>query len=550
MLTHLSIKNYALIDDLSVAFTSGLTTITGETGAGKSILLDGLSLVLGKRADLSALRDNDKKCVIEAEFNIGPYRLHEFFKSNELEFQETTIIRREIHPSGKSRAFVNDTPLTLDILTLLGRQLIDVHSQHQTLALTGEDFQMKVVDALAGNKNLLADYQSGLSRYKQISRELEQFRELKLQAEKEQDYNNFLLQELLQANLKPGMLEELEEQHEQLGNVELIMENLGGATEILTNEEAGVLPLLQNIKSLTGKLSGYGQAYATLQQRLQSVQIELDDLAMELNALLEATEADPELLARVGEQLQKIYSLQKKHGVEGIDELLQVQRELEQKVVATEELDDKIESHGKILQNLENDLRELAAQIHNKREAVLPELKQQMEGSLHNLGMPNATFRLDLEKKQEFLPNGRDQLHFLFAANKGTSFGELKKVASGGELSRIMLAIKAILARYEQLPTMMFDEIDTGVSGEVSNAMGAIMQQMSKSMQIFTITHLPQVASKGDQQFKVYKEDTAGFTRTRIKELSGDERVVELAEMLGGKSLTDSALAHARQLLN
>ncbi|WP_422079779.1 DNA repair protein RecN [Ulvibacterium sp.] len=550
MLNNLLINNYALIDDINVSFTHGFSCITGETGAGKSILLGGLSLVLGKRADLSSLRNKEKKCIVEAEFEIGKYDIKGLFEENDLDYEPKTIIRREILPSGKSRAFINDTPVTLGVLSQLGDRLIDVHSQHQTLQLTENDFQLKVIDALADNKKIVSEYSDRLDDYQNISRELEQLSELQRNAIKEHDYNSFLLQELKAAPLEPGIQERLEEQHEQLSNVETILEQLSKGHQLLNDEQMGVLNLLLELKQVSTKLSGFGNQYRQLDERIQSIYIEIDDLGSELESTLEQVEVNPKLLEETSTKLQLLYDLQKKHGAHDVSELVTIKAELKEKVMATENLDAAIAEKEMQLEAKKEALEKIAATLGKRRLEVLPKLKGQLEESLASLGMPSATFKLEIKDSQNFRPNGKNDLVFLFSANKGTDFGDLKKVASGGELSRIMLTIKAILAQYENLPTIMFDEIDTGVSGEISNRMGDIMQGMSKTMQVFSITHLPQVASKGDHHFKVYKTEKDGTTRTQMKKLNPDERVVELAEMLGGKDLTDSAMAHARQLLN
>jgi DNA repair protein RecN (Recombination protein N) len=550
VLSNLSIKNYALIDHLNVSFTGGFTSITGETGAGKSILLGGLSLVLGKRADLSALRDKELKCIIEAEFEIKKYKLKGFFKSNDLDYEDITIVRREILPSGKSRAFINDTPITLGILSQLGNQLIDVHSQNQTLQLTDNDFQLKVVDALADNETVLAAYTSKLEVYKKTLKELDHLIEFQKDADKEHDYNSFLFTELEAASLKVGMQEDLEVQHEQLNNVEGIIEQLSKGEQLLNDEQTGILNLLSELKIASSKLSGFGNQYSELNERIQSVFIEIDDIANELQSFQDQTEANPQLLGVVSGKLQLIFDLQKKHQVSNIEELLVIQEELNQKIGVTANLESNIEKLNQKILKEEEALTEVATKLSKRRASVLDSLKQQLEDSLDKLGMPSATFQVEIHPSADFKSDGNDDLTFLFSANRGSSYGELKKVASGGELSRIMLTIKSILAKYEHLPTMMFDEIDTGVSGEISNKMGDIMLAMSKTMQVFSITHLPQVASKGDQHFKVYKTDENDTTHTRMKELTTDERVMELAGMLGGNDLSDSAMAHARQLLN
>ena len=550
MLANLSIENYALIDNLKVGFDSGFTVITGETGAGKSILLGGLSLVLGNRADLSSLRNKEKKCIIEADFKIGDYHLKSFFTKADLDYEDITVIRREILPSGKSRAFINDTPVTLDVLSKLGARLIDVHSQHQTLQLTENDFQFKLIDAFANNTKRLVAYKEQLQQFKNTEKELQDLIAFQSKATKEQDYNSFLLTELEAAPLKEGVIAELEVQYEQLNNVELIMEELSKGAQLFNDEQVGVLSLMTEVRAAFSKLAGFGNQYEELHQRIQSAFIELDDINTELQDFQEGITSNPSLLEEVNTKLQLLYNLQKKHGVSQITELIQIKNELADKVFETAHVDEKIALKTKQLQEISASLEQKALVIREKRNGIVPKLKKQLETNLGLLGMPSASFDISLAPTASFKPNGMDELSFLFTANKGSSYGLLKKVASGGELSRIMLVIKAILAKYEKLPTIMFDEIDTGVSGEISNRMADIMKEMSGAMQVFSITHLPQVASKGNHHYKVFKKDTAERTETNMMKLSNDERVVELAQMLGGKELSDSALAHAKQLLN
>jgi len=549
LLANLSIQNYALIDDVNVTFSSGFTTITGETGAGKSILLGGLSLVLGKRADLTSLKNTEQKCVIEAEFDISKYNLKPFFAENDLDYEDSTILRREILPSGKSRAFVNDTPVTLDVLKTLGEQLVDVHSQHQTLRLTENDFQLKVIDALADNSENLKHYKTHLAQHAKVSKELQELVNFQSNADKEHDYNSFLLKELEEAKLRAGMQEELEDEYEQLNNVEQIMEQLAAGYQLLNEEQLGILGRLADLKRTFQNLKGFGSAYASLNDRVQSIFIETDDIASELESMKDAVEANPERLETVNGQLQQLYDLQKKHHVATVDELIAIREDLSVKVEAVANIESKIEAKRAEVQQITKEVDAWADKISKARKSVIPKLKDMLQENLSALGMPSASFKIEVNQTNAFKIHGKDDLVFLFSANKGSNYGELKKVASGGELSRIMLTIKSILAAYEQLPTMMFDEIDTGVSGEISNKMGEIMQRMSKTMQVFSITHLPQVASKGQHQFKVFKEEQEGGTSTQMKKLSTDERITELAEMLGGKSLSESALAHARQLL-
>ncbi len=549
MLTSLSIKNYALIDNLSVSFNNGLSIITGETGAGKSILLGGLSLVLGKRADLASVKNKSEKCIIEAVFDIANYDLKQLFIEQDLDYEPQTIIRREILPSGKSRAFVNDTPVNLDALQVLSAFLIDIHSQHETLQLTNNQFQFKVIDALAKNKDLLIDYSKNLEYYRSLKKELNELKAFQLEATKEQDYNLFLLNELNEANLVEGELQLLEEEYETLNNVEEIKDKLSLANKLLDEEQIGILSSLTELKNNIQKLSGYSPKYLDLFNRINSSLIDLDDVYEEIESLQDKLDADPNRLEQVNSKLQIIHNLFQKHNTNTIAELLVITNELADKVSVTENLDSDILALENKISNIRSEVLGLAKQIHKSRETAIPKLVDQLEDILVKLGIPNAQFKLQLNLKDEFFSNGSDELAFLFSANKGANLNELKKTASGGELSRIMLAIKYILSKHVQLPTIMFDEIDSGVSGEISNMMGQIMQQMSKTMQVFTITHLPQIAAKGDVHFKVFKEDHQDQTVTKLIRLNQDERIVEIAQMLGGDKITDSAVLHAKSLL-
>lgn len=550
MLTSLSIKNYALIDDLHVNFNNGLTIITGETGAGKSILLGGLSLILGKRADSSTVKDSSKKVIIEAVFDIANYNLKTFFKEEDLDFEAETILRREILPSGKSRAFVNDSPVNLDILSKLGAHLIDIHSQHQTLELTSDSFQFQIIDALADNSSLLASYKTLLFELKEVSKKLEELKVKKSNAVKEYDYNLFLFNELNDANLVSGELTDLEKEHETLNNVEEIKEELIKAYQILNDDQVGVLSALSNLKQVLSRLSGISTNYSHMFDRLSSLSIELDDIYAEIENSQDKLEADPERLEEVNNKLSAIHNLLLKHTASNVEELIEIREELSKKVLATETIDDEILAKEALMNKLNNKLDAKAQELHNRRVKVIPSLTSQLEDILMNLGMENSKFNISLTQVENYFVNGKNELTFLFAANKGGEFKSLKKAASGGELSRIMLAVKSILSKYIQLPSIMFDEIDTGVSGEISNKMAEIMQQMSKSMQVFTITHLPQIAAKGDTHFKVFKSIKDDKTTTEISKLNTDERVVEIAQMLGGKEMSSSAIEHAKQLLN
>ncbi|MFC0604526.1 DNA repair protein RecN [Winogradskyella pulchriflava] len=550
MLTSLYIKNYALIDELNVKFNNGLTIITGETGAGKSILLGGLSLVLGKRADLSQIKNTDEKCIIEAVFDVANYNLKSLFKSLDLDYDVQTIIRREILPSGKSRAFINDTPATLDSLSTLSNYLIDIHSQHQTQQLTQDDYQFKVIDALADNASTIDLYKIQLQEFKSLQKALEALKSSKAEMIKEYDYNLFLTKELNEINLEHVNLEDLESKYEELNNVEVIGEKLNNTKAILSTEDLGAIDQLHSAKQELSKIIGFGQAYEALSQRIVSVGIELDDILTEVDNLQENLSADPQELERVNAKLQILNNLFQKHAVSDVAELIDIKNQLEAKISNTEGLDDAIAKKEQEIESLLKNLNKEALEIHNRRKKVIPILISKLEAILADLGMPNAKFKIELEHKEQYTANGKDSLQFLFTANKGSNFSELKKAASGGELSRIMLAIKSVLAEYIQLPSIMFDEIDTGVSGEISNKMGSIMKQMSAKMQVFTITHLPQIAAKGNTHFKVYKTDSEDETHTQLKKLNEADRIVEIAQMLGGLNVTESAMAHAKQLLN
>ncbi len=550
MLTGLSIKNYALIDQLQVNFNDGFTIITGETGAGKSILLGGLSLILGKRADLSSLRDTEKKCIIEATFDISNYNLKSLFTAEDLDYEAQTIIRREILPSGKSRAFVNDSPVNLSSLQLLGEKLIDIHSQHETLQLTDDNFQFQVIDALAETSENLETYKGYLKTYKSLQKELKQLQQFQAEAIKEHDYNSFLLNELVAANLKPDELAELEEEFEVLSNVESIQEKLETANQLLSEEQIGVLTNLREVKNTMQKLALISANYKDLSERVNSTLIELDDVATEVERFQSELDVNPKRLEEVEGKLSAINNLMQKHIVQTIPELIEIREQLAQKVEATENVDKDILNKEKEIKAVAKQLDNEAAIITKKRNNAIPKLITQLEEILSHLGMPNAQFKITLNNSEIFLFNGKDELEFLFSANKGGQFNTLKKAASGGELSRIMLAIKSILSKYIKLPSIIFDEIDTGVSGEISNKMADIMSKMSQKMQVFSITHLPQIAAKGNTHFKVYKEDVDNVTTSNLIQLDYDERVVELAQMLGGTTLSDSAIAHAKQLLN
>ena len=550
MLLSLSIKNYALIESLETDFSNQFSVITGETGAGKSILLGALGLVLGNRADLTSLKDKEQKCIIEAQFSISNYNLQSFFDENDMDYEDKTIIRREILPSGKSRAFVNDSPVNLQELQELGAMLLDIHSQHQTRELTEENYQIDILDAVANNGSLVSSYKNALSDFKATQKELKQLVAEKEALVKEYEYNSYLLNELLAANLVNGEQEDLEQELEQLSNVEFIKENLERISAIANEEQVGALMNLKEIKISLQKIATFSNLYSQLQERLTSSLLEIEDIISECEQSNEKILADPERLELVNTKLQSIYNLQKKHQVQTIAELLTIQNELDVKVIRVDDLDGSINKLQSNLNIQQTKVDEIAKSIFENRKKTAPILIDKIKAILSQLGMVEANFQIEINHTDSYYPKGKDEVVLLFSANKGTSFGLLKKVASGGEMSRIMLAIKAILANYSKLPTIIFDEIDTGVSGEIAIKMGEIMKEMSKTMQVFAITHLPQIAAKGSSHYKVSKRNQGETTISELNLLTAEERIQQIAEMLSGKEITESALQHAKALLN
>ena len=550
MLVSISIKNYALINELHIDFSSGLSIITGETGAGKSILLGALGLVLGNRADSSSLKNTTTKCVVEAIISIDTYSLQDFFETEDIDYESNTILRREILPSGKSRAFVNDTPVTLLVLTALRARLIDIHSQHQTLQVSDQKFQFQLMDAIANNESKLASYKSGLVSYTKEKKRLEEIQLAQREASLQYDYNSHLYNELLEAKLIEDEQELLEEKLDKINNVEEIKQNLSEALQLTTDENIGIQNLLFSLEQKLAKIASYSGEYQELLDRISSVKIESDDIIGEIETAYESVDFNPTEAEQLNDRLQLIYNLQKKHYVNTISELLTIQSELFKKVNTVENAEQSLLDQETIVKGIANKLDAVALKISDARSKIILKLSKQLADILADLGMPHARFQIKNTLSENYYKNGKDSLEFLFSANKGGGYGELKKVASGGELSRVMLAIKKILSENSQLPTIIFDEIDSGVSGEISNKMAHIMSQMSQKMQVITITHLPQIAAKGNQHYKVFKEEVNNITTTNLKQLSEDERIVEIAEMLSGKNISDSALTHAKELLN
>ena len=550
MITSLKISNYALIEHLDISFNTGMTCITGETGAGKSILMGGLGMVLGKRADLSVLKDNKKKCIIEASFLIGNYNLNGFFEEHGLDYEDETLLRREIIPNGKSRAFINDTPVNLDLLTRLSGALIDVHSQLENQSLFKNEYQFLVLDAIAGNQEILKEYKNKLSEYQNIRKEYDHLKKINEDAAKIQDYNQFLYDELNELDLSPDMLIPLKEEIDQLSNVESLQQSLSQSIHLIEEEQIGLLTQFSTLNTLFNDAVSKSKNLNVFRERINSLSIELKDILDDLINKQETLESNPALLEKLTAQWDQIQSLLQKHQVDNVENLMQVRESIGKRLEEKQDLGQRINFLKEKQTELERLLEDLSQKLHSNRIASSPKLCYQLEKIISKMGMQNARFKIDLTLYDQFLANGKDQIDFLFSANLGSDFKPIKKVASGGEMSRIMLAIKAILSKFRQLPSIVFDEIDTGVSGVVSNEIADIMAHMSQNMQVFTITHLPQVAAKGKQHFLVYKEVRGNNTITKLKELNQEQRVEELAHMLSGKELTRTALDHAKQLLN
>ena len=550
LITSLKILNYALIDNLDISFTDGLSCITGETGAGKSILMGGLSLVLGKRADLNVLKDPNKKCVIEATFYIDNYSLRDFFDEAQIDYQKETLLRREIIPSGKSRAFINDSPVTLEKINRLSDFLIDVHSQNENQTLFKDEYQFLVLDALAKNDILINEYNKNLIEFNVTKKIYDELLLKSHSLKQESDYNKFLYDELVNEDLNLDSQISLVEEIEKLSNVEDLQLNLSQSIQIIEGDQIGLLTQISNLKAVLKNAVDKSNSFSTLNDRVTILDIELKDILDQLIDKLHELESNPSLLENLNHKLDKIHSLFHKHNVDNISDLLNIKDQLETKLNENINLDSKIEDLKIKLKDFEETLNRKAFQIHEKRKNTIPVLCNEIEEIIAKMGMQRAKFKVQLNFSENFLYNGKDQINFLFSANLGASFRPIKKVASGGEMSRIMLAIKAILSRFKHLPTIVFDEIDTGVSGTISNEIGNVMAQMGQYMQVFTITHLPQVAAKGKQHYKVYKEVQGSSTVTNIKKLDEEDRVVELAQMLSGEDLTKTAFDHARQLLN
>lgn len=550
MLKSLFIQNFVLIDSLDIHFDKGFSVITGETGAGKSIILGALSLVLGQRADGKSIKNGADKCIIEAVFDITNYQLEPFFLENDLEYdRESCILRRELFASGKSRAFVNDSPVSLTIVKELGARLIDIHSQHQNLLLGDNRFQLKVIDVMAENEILLILYRKEYMRYQSLRKELKELKEKAVQTKQEEDYVQFQLEQLDDARLAEGEQEELEQEQETLSHAEEIKGSLYKITSLLDGDEQGGLQLIKEALSTADALESFYPKAGEIAERLRTAYIDLNDLASETDVLKEDVEFNPDRLEWVDDRLNTLYSLQQKHHVSTVEELIAIR---DKYAAQLQEIGSFEEQIAELEQQVEASRRELlqqAAVLSGQRKVAAGAMAEQLVKMILPLGMPNTRFRVDVLPKEEPGPDGMDDIRFMFSANKQAPLQPVAQTASGGEISRLMLCIKAMIAGFTALPAIIFDEVDTGVSGDIADKMADIMQDLGGKMQVITITHLPQIAAKGRAHYFVYKEDTDDRTVTRIKPLAKDERVKEIARMLSGASLTQASMANARDLL-
>lgn len=551
MLTHLSIRNYALISQLDIGLDQGFTAITGETGAGKSILLGALSLILGQRSDSQVLQDKSQKCIVEGVFDIKNYSLSDFFEKHNLDYEEKTIIRREINPSGNSRAFINDTPVSLQQLKELGVNLVDVHSQHESLLLNSAEFQFNIVDSFAGQNEAVRQYKTGFRAFLSLQNELKALLEREQKSKLDKDYFQFQFDELEKANLQGGEQEQLEQELEIQNNSEVIKKNIFESTGALSRGEGSVLSILSEIKKFIADAARYSHALLEIEQRLKSASIELEDIAAELEKIGENISFSSEKMEAVNSRLDIIYSLQQKHRVKTVAELLEAKENFHQKLGAITLLDNDIEKLNNRILSEKGKLEKLAWKISQNRNRAIPQIEKNVNSMLKELGMPGAKIEISnlTAGKSELANYGIDNIKFFFTANKGSEPKEIQKVASGGELSRVMLSLKSLVARLTALPTIIFDEIDAGVSGEIADKVGTIMKKMAGGMQVISITHLPQIAGKGDSHFFVYKENKNGAARTFLKKLSEKERINEVARLLSGEELTQAAIENAKELL-
>lgn len=549
MLKSLSVENYALIEKTNVEWNQGFSVITGETGSGKSILLGALGLVQGQRADSKALKDEEKKCVVEAEFDISAYTLSSFFEENDIDYDENCIIRREIAPNGKSRAFVNDTPVALTLLKELTAKLIDIHSQHETLLLNEASFQLQVLDALSETSDPLTAYRTLFKEYSKKKRELKELIALNDERNANRDYLEFQLRQLQEAKFSENEQTDLEEEVNALSHTTELKEALSKSMWLLSEKEENICSALKEATNAITSIEGFSESYSEVKERLNSCLIELKDITREVELKLSDVNVDPQRLEQANERLDLIYTLEKKHHVDNLTDLLNLQADFEKQLSEMENAQEATEAIEKEIALLKDKLTKLAKQISEKRQKAKPKLEQSIAEILRGLGMPNAKLEVCVEPLPELDGNGGDAVKFLFSANKNASLQPISSVASGGELSRVMLALKSILCQSEELPTIILDEIDTGVSGEVADKMGDLMQKMGEQMQVISITHLPQIAAQGATHYKVYKEDNELTTLSHIKQLNETERVTEIAQMLSGSALSEAAIQNAKELL-
>ncbi|MBS6469696.1 DNA repair protein RecN [Phocaeicola barnesiae] len=551
MLQAIYIQNYALIDKLDIDFTPGFSVITGETGAGKSIILGAIGLLLGQRADVKAIKNGATKCIVEARFRIATYGLEDFFAENDIEYdEEECIIRREVSANGKSRAFINDTPASLSQMKILGEKLIDVHSQHQNLLLNKEGFQLNILDILAQDEKELSDYQKSYREYRQVCHDLEDFIVQAEKSRQDEDYLRFQLEQLEEANLQAGEQVSLEQEAETLSHAEDILAGLYKAGQLMDGDENGTLALTKEcIQTLQNVSKVYPPAQEWL-ERLDSCYIELKDLAREISGSQEAVEFNPARLDFVNERLNLIYTLQQKHHVKSVEELIALTADYRMRLDAITSFDERIAALRNRQQELYQTVLQKAEVLTEVRTRSARYIESQMESLLVPLGMPNVRFAVELSPRKEPDAKGMDSVTFLFSANKNGTLQNVASIASGGEIARVMLSLKAMIAGAVKLPTIIFDEIDTGVSGSIAEKMALIMQDMGRqNRQVISITHLPQIAARGIAHYKVYKEDTETGTNSHIRRLSDEERVQEIAHMLSGATLTEAAMNNARALL-
>lgn len=550
MLKSLFIQNFVLIDSLDIHFDKGFSVITGETGAGKSIILGALSLVLGQRADGKSIKNGADKCIIEAVFDVSKYQLEPFFQDNDLEYDAVScILRRELFASGKSRAFVNDSPISLSVLKELGNRLIDIHSQHQNLLLGDNRFQLKVVDVMAENDILLILYRKEYSRYQSLKRELKELTQKAAQTKQEEDYIRFQQEQLSDAELVSGEQDEWEQEQETLSHAEEIKGSLYKITELLDGDDQGGIQLIKEALSTADSLERYYPRAKEISERLRTAYIDLRDLASETDVLKEDIEFNPERLDWVNERLNVIYTLEQKHHLSTVEELIALQEKYEQQLQEIDSFEEQINHINKQLEVSHKELMQQASVLSEQRKVASVAMASQLVEMIVQLGMPNTRFRVDFIQKEEPENDGMDDIRFMFSANKSGELQPVAQTASGGEISRLMLCLKAMIAGFTALPTIIFDEVDTGVSGDIADKMGDIMQDLGTKMQVFAITHLPQIAAKGEEHYFVYKQDTEERTVTQIKRLDKSERIKEVARMLSGASLTEASIANAKELL-